>query len=83
MAAAVASGTASTDGRPWAARALELDFVTIGWERYDLVIPREHYESDLLQPLLGLLHDEAFRAAVASLPGYDVEPMGQVVERGA
>jgi len=84
VAAAVASGTASTGmGVRAAARALELDFVTIGWERYDLVIPREHYESDLLQPLLGLLHDEAFRAAVASLPGYDVEPMGQVVERGA
>ena len=84
VAAAVASGTASTGmGVRAAARALELDFVTIGWERYDLVIPREHYESDLLQPLLGLLHDEAFRAAVASLPGYDVEPMGPVVERGA
>lgn len=84
VAAAVASGTASTGmGVRAAARALDLDFVTVGWERYDLVIPREYYESDLLQPLLGLLHDEAFRAAVSALPGYDVEPMGKVVERGA
>ena len=83
VAAAVASGTASAGlGVRAAARALELDFVTVGWERYDLVIPREHYESDLLQPLLGLLHDDAFRAAVAALPGYDVEPMGRIVERG-
>jgi len=82
VAAAVASGTASTGlGVRAAARALRLGFVTVGWERYDLVIPREHYESELLQPLLGLLHDEAFRAAVAALPGYDVGPMGEVVVR--
>ncbi len=83
VAAAVASGTASCGlGVRAAARALGLDFVTVGWERYDLVIPREHYESELLKPLLALLHDDEFRAAVAALPGYDVEPMGQVVERG-
>lgn len=83
VAAAVAGGTASCGlGVRAAARALGLDFVTVGWERYDLVIPREHYESDLLKPLLALLHDEEFRAAVAALAGYDVEPMGQVVERG-
>jgi molybdate-binding protein len=34
-----------------AARALELDFVPLFDERYDLVIPREHYDSALLQPL--------------------------------
>jgi putative molybdopterin biosynthesis protein len=55
--------------------------VPVGWERYDLVIPDEHYQSDLLKPLLALLHDEAFRGAVAALPGYDVRPMGQVVAR--
>ncbi|HEC23879.1 MAG TPA: molybdopterin biosynthesis protein, partial [Chloroflexi bacterium] len=84
VAAAVASGTASCGmGVRAAARALGLDFVSVGWERYDLVIPREYYESDLLAPLLALLHDEAFRAAVAELPGYDVSEMGQVVERPA
>lgn len=82
VAAAVASGSASCGmGVRAAARALELDFLTVGWERYDLVIPREHAESDLLAPLLALLHDDAFRAAVAAMPGYDVEPMGQVVAR--
>ncbi len=82
VAAAVSSGTASCGlGVRAAARALGLDFVPVGWERYDLVIPREYYESDLLAPLLDLLHDEAFRAAVAALPGYDVGEMGTVVKR--
>jgi putative molybdopterin biosynthesis protein len=80
VAAAVASGVADCGlGIRAAARALELDFVPVEWERYDLVIPREHYESALLAPLLTLLHDADFRAAVAALPGYDPEPMGDIV----
>jgi len=79
VAAAIASGTADAGlGIRAAARALDLDFVPLAHERYDLVIPRAHYESDLLEPLLTLLHDDEFRAAVAALPGYDVAPMGQI-----
>jgi putative molybdopterin biosynthesis protein len=81
VAAAVASGAADCGlGVRAAAMALGLDFVPVGPERYDLVIPREHYESDLLAPLLALLSDEAFRASVAALPGYDVGEMGNTVE---
>jgi putative molybdopterin biosynthesis protein len=84
VAAAVASGTASCGlGVRAAARALALDFLTVGWERYDLVIPRRHAESALLRPLMDLLHDAGFRAAVEMLPGYDVREMGRIVERGA
>jgi putative molybdopterin biosynthesis protein len=81
VAAAVASGTADAGlGIQAAARALELDFVPLAQERYDLVIPGEHYRSRLLQPLLELLNDPAFRASVAEMPGYDVSIMGQVVD---
>jgi putative molybdopterin biosynthesis protein len=80
VAAAIASGLADCGlGIRAAARALELDFIPVAWERYDLVIPREHYESALLAPLLALLQDEGFRAAVSELEGYDSGPMGQVV----
>ncbi|MGD8856163.1 MAG: molybdopterin biosynthesis protein [Chloroflexota bacterium] len=80
VAAAVASGTADAGlGIRAAARALELDFVPLAHERYDLVIPEEHYRSQLMQPLLALLHDQRFRAAVAEMPGYDVGVMGNVV----
>jgi len=79
VAAAIASGAATMGlGIRAAARALELDFVPLAHEQYDLVIPRLHYEGALLQPLLALLQDSDFRGAVAALPGYDVTPMGRV-----
>ena len=79
VAAAVSSGTASAGlGIRAAARALELDFVPLAHERYDLVMPKSHYESDLLKPLLALLGDNAFKTAVSAMPGYDVSVMGQV-----
>ncbi len=80
VAAAVASGVADCGlGIAAAARALELDFIPLFKERYDLVIPHEYYTSPLLRPLLDLLHDARFRAQVAALPGYDVSHMGHVV----
>jgi putative molybdopterin biosynthesis protein len=82
VAATVYSGAADCGvGVRAAARALDLDFVSLEWERYDLVIPQVHYESELLKPLLALLRDEMFREAVAQLPGYDPSPMGEVVTR--
>jgi putative molybdopterin biosynthesis protein len=78
VAAAVASGTADAGlGIRAAARALELDFVPLAQERYDLVIPQAHYQDERVQGLLALLHEPAFREAVAALPGYDVTMMGQ------
>lgn len=84
VAAAVASGAADAGlGIRAAARALALDFVPLAHEAYELVIPRQYYESELLAPLLGLLHDEEFRAAVAAMPGYDLTHMGAVREIAA
>ena len=81
VAAAVASGAADTGpGIQAAARALRLDFVPLAHEPYELAIPRSIYDSDAVRPLLELLHDDAFRAAVAALPGYDTSVMGNVRE---
>ncbi len=78
VAAAVASGAADAGpGIRAAARALNLEFVPLAQEKYELVIPRQYYESDLLRPLLDLLGDGAFQAAVAAMPGYDVRSMGE------
>jgi putative molybdopterin biosynthesis protein len=82
VAAAVASGRADCGlGIAAAAQALDLDFVPLFQERYDLVIPREYYQSELLAPLLDLLKQDEFRQAVAALPGYDIEPMGTLIAR--
>ncbi len=80
VAAAVASGRADCGlGIAAAAQALDLDFIPLFQERYDLVIPKEHAESDLLAPLFGLLAGAAFRKAVSQLTGYDVSVMGTII----
>lgn len=83
VAAAVKSGAADCGlGIMAAARALDLDFIPLFNERYDLVIPVEHYASDLLQPLLTVMRDQsnqAFRHAVVALGGYETSQMGQVL----
>ncbi|GAB4409415.1 MAG: molybdopterin biosynthesis protein [Anaerolineae bacterium] len=80
VAAAVASGSADCGlGIRNAAMALELDFVPVGYERYDLVIPRAFADLPMIQHVLSLLHDDEFRAAVAAQPGYDVTEMGREV----
>ncbi len=81
VAAAVASGAADAGlGIRAAAKALDLDFVNLAAEQYELVIPRQYYESDLLRPLLDLLHDDRFKSAVEAMPGYDGSAMGQMRE---
>lgn len=80
VAAAVASGAADAGlGILTAARALGLDFIPVVRERYDLIIPRIHYESPALEPLLAILKDASFRAEVEKLGGYDACHMGQAM----
>ena len=80
VAAAVASGIASVGlGILAAARALDLDFVPLLKERYDLVIPKRYYESQLLQPLLQIIRRSDFQEQVTNLGGYDTSQTGQVI----
>jgi putative molybdopterin biosynthesis protein len=80
VAAAVASGRADCGlAIAAAAQALDLEFIPLFQERYDLVIPCAHLQDDLLQPLFELMQDQTFQKAVAALPGYDVAQMGTVI----
>jgi putative molybdopterin biosynthesis protein len=80
VAAAVASGRADCGlAIAAAAQALDLNFIPLFQERYDLVIPCAHLQDDLLLPLFELMQDQTFRKAVAALPGYDVAKMGTVI----
>ncbi len=80
VAAAVASGRADCGlGIAAAAQALDLDFVPLFQERYDLVIPKEHAESNLLAPLFELIAGSEFRSSVSKLTGYDISVMGKII----
>ena len=79
-AALVASSRADCAlGIEAASHALKLDFQPLFSERYDLIIPQEYADSDLLAPLLELLGDLEFQRTVAERPGYDVSEMGKLV----
>jgi putative molybdopterin biosynthesis protein len=79
-AAAVASGRVDCAlGIKAASEALDLDFIPLDHERYDLIIPLEFAESDLIKPVFRLLNDPVFRETVKARPGYDVSKMGEVV----
>jgi len=78
VATAVASGRADCGlGIAAAAQALDLDFIPLFQERYDLVIPNRFL--DFVSPLLDLLTDSRFREAVSHLKGYDVSLMGTII----
>ena len=80
VAAAVAGGRADVGlGILSAANVLGLDFVPLLSEQYDLVIPREHYDSENVQFVLETIRGDAFKAEVDALGGYDTISMGQVV----
>jgi putative molybdopterin biosynthesis protein len=80
VAAAITSGRADCGlGIAAAAQALDLEFIPLFQERYDLVIPKQFAEADLLAPLFGLFTDRRFRQAITQLPGYDVSVMGRII----
>jgi len=81
VAQAVASGRADVGlGIYAAAKALDLDFIPITKERYDLLILKEFLEFEGIKALLFIIkEDEEFRKKVVALGGYDVKDMGKVI----
>ncbi len=79
VAAAVATGIADCGmGVRSGAIALDLDFVPVGWERYDLIIPEQHLQHPGVQAIIELLNNNDFRQELASHPGYDAKETGVI-----
>jgi len=58
---------------------LGLDFISLRWERYDLLILKEHFFEQGVQLFLGILHESQFREIVEKLDGYDMSLCGKIV----
>jgi putative molybdopterin biosynthesis protein len=58
---------------------MDLEFIPLYKERYDHIIPQIYADSDLLAPMFDLFSNAEFRQLVANLPGYDIEPMGELI----
>ena len=58
---------------------LDLDFISLRWERFDLMIGKERFFDEAIQRFLGLLHEKEFREMVNRLEGYDADLGGKMV----
>ncbi|ACV69394.1 molybdopterin biosynthesis protein [Desulfohalobium retbaense] len=65
-----------------AAKALDLDFVPLARERYDLLIPTAYLEDEKIRSVLDLLGKPEFQQEIESLGGYDTHLTGQVMQPG-
>lgn len=81
VASAVLTGVADTGLAILAsARALGLDFIPVAKERYDLAIPDEFMNIEMMGNFLKIIReDNEFRETVAALGGYDISDMGKVM----
>jgi putative molybdopterin biosynthesis protein len=79
VASAVSSDLADCGlGIQSAAVALDLDFVPVEREEYDLVLRRDFADSEKGQLLLDVIRSPEFHESVAALGGYEVQGSGTV-----
>ena len=80
VAAAIADGIGDCGlGLRRAAEAMNLDFIGITKERFDLVIPQRFLELDSMKSLLAVLQDSDFKSELGAQSGYHSEETGQAV----
>jgi putative molybdopterin biosynthesis protein len=83
LAANVLTGTADCGlGIFAAARALGLDFAPLARERYDLLIPKAHFNDPKIQALLAMIRQDAIKEQIESLGGYETTLTGQIMQPG-
>ncbi|MBC8419433.1 MAG: helix-turn-helix transcriptional regulator [Desulfobacterales bacterium] len=58
---------------------LDLDFISLRWERFDFLIQKDRFFERGVQLFLGLLSEPAFRELVKDLEGYDLDLCGKMV----
>ncbi len=80
VAVTVLSGAADTGlGIFAAAKALDLDFVPVVTEEYDLAISETFLQDEKIQFMLEVIEAEAFKNQVNDLGGYDTSKTGTVI----
>ena len=77
VAAAVASGRADCGlAIEASAQILDLDFIPLFEETYQLVIPETSMVDPLMKPVFDLMEDPRLKKAIMALPGYKVDHLG-------
>ena len=81
VASAIASNNADSGlAIRAAAVALDLDFIPVAQERYDIILPMEHLDDPKVRAFLQTIREkDAFRQTVESLGGYDLRHCGRIM----
>ena len=80
VAAAIAANTAHVGmGIMAAAQALDLDFIPLIEERYDICIPKVFLKDERVKKLLEIICSGEFKERVAQLGGYDTKDTGKIM----
>jgi excisionase family DNA binding protein len=58
---------------------LDLDFVPLRWERFDLLVSRERFFEKGIQDFLGILQEEEFQKLAETFEGYDISSSGKMI----
>lgn len=58
---------------------LDLDFLPIRWERFDLLVNKDRFFDKSIQQFIGLLHDREFAALAVETGGYDHSLSGRMI----
>ncbi len=58
---------------------LDIGFIPLRWERYDLMVSKERFFDEGVQRFLSLLHEKQFRQIAEALQGYDISMSGKMV----
>lgn len=61
------------------AGVLNIGFIPLRWERFDLMITKNRFFDEGIQRFLSLLHEKEFRETASRLEGYDVDLGGKMV----
>ncbi|MBW2467910.1 MAG: molybdopterin biosynthesis protein, partial [Deltaproteobacteria bacterium] len=81
VAVSVLSGAADAGlGIYAAAKALDLGFIPVVTEQYDLVVLPEFFETDAFQILFEIINNGDFKQRVEALGGYGTEKTGEIID---
>ncbi len=58
---------------------LNLDFIPLRWERFDLLVTKERFFDEGVQLFFGMLHEPEFLNAAAAMAGYDLSTTGKMI----
>lgn len=62
-----------------AAKAMDLDFIPVAFEEYDLLMTRSFYESKLGKEIMEIIHSPSFKKRVEEIGGYTVVDKGEPI----